>query len=100
MSMTPWEKKIFLHLIQKRPVEPDDLRTLIIEYGIEEIEIDHGRWYFYVETIIEFHGKYYSIVWDRGLTELQESEIGSQILEEVKKIKVVKEVEEWVKVNE
>lgn len=100
MSMTPWEKKIYLHLVQKKPIESNDLWTLISNYSVEEIEIDHGRWSFYVETIIEFHGKYYSICWDRGLTELQENEIGSQILEEVKKVKIIKEVEAWVRVDE
>ena len=49
-----------------------------------------------METIIEFHGKYYSIDWERGLTEYQEDEIYPQILLEVKKVKVVKEVEEWI----
>ena len=94
--MTPWEKKIYLHIVQNREIDSDDLSELISYYTIDEIEHGHSRWAAHMETIIEFHGKYYSIDWERGLTEYQEDEIYPQILLEVKKVKVVKEVEEWI----
>lgn len=94
--MTPWEKKIYLRIIQKKEIEVEDLSELICFYNVDEIEHGHSRWTAHMETIIEFHGKHYSIDWERGLTEYQEDEIYPQILQEVEKVKVVREVEEWV----
>ena len=94
--MSPWEKKIKLHIAQNRPIEKEDIKTLVHYYGIDEELERPCRWVTPVTTIIEFFGHYYMINWYRGNTEYQENEYEAQILEEVEKVEKVVEVEEWV----
>ena len=94
--MTPWEKKIKLHIVQNRPIDKNDIRMLVWEYGINEELGEPGRWLTPVITIIEFLGHYYRIYWCRGNTEYQDNEYESQVLEEVEKVKKMVEIEEWV----
>ena len=94
--MTPWEKKIKLHIAQNKPIDENDIRRLVWNYSInEELEEPH-RWVTPVITIIEFYGHYYRIYWYRGNTECQDNEYESQVLKEVVKTKKVVEVEEWI----
>lgn len=92
----PWEKKIWLRICQRKPIDKNDIRTLVCEYDVDEEVGYHGRWTTDVVTIIKFNGHYYRIGWQRGNTEYQENEYESQILEEVEKVRKVMVVEEWV----
>lgn len=56
---------------------------------VEEIMHDHGRWMMHMETIIKIDDKYYSIIWDRGLTEYQENEFYGQIAKPVVKKEII-----------
>ena len=94
--MTPWEKKIKLHIAQNKPIDENDIRMLVWNYSInKELEAPH-RWVTPVITIIEFYGHYYRIYWYRGNTECQDNEYESQVLKEVVKVKKIVEVEEWI----
>lgn len=95
--MTPWEKKIKLHIAQNRPIEKEDIRELLWDgYVVDEEYGESLRWVTPVTSIIEFFGHYYMINWYRGNTEYQENEYESQVLEEVEKVKKIVEIEEWV----
>lgn len=96
MIENPWEKKIWLRICQKKPIDKHDICTLICEYNVDEEDGYHGRWTTDVITIIKFNGHYYRVYGQRGNTEYQKNEYESQILEEVEKIKKMVEIEEWV----
>ena len=62
---------------------------------IEEISDGHGRWVEYMTSIIELgNGDYYSLSWERGLTEYQDNEFEDQIAIPVEKKEVI--TYEWV----
>ena len=92
----PWEKKIWLRICQRKPIDEQDIRMLVWAYGIEEEVGESHRWTTDMTTIINFNNHYYMIDWRRGNTEYQENEYESQILEEVEKRTCMKEVTEWV----
>ena len=94
--MTPWEKKIKLHIAQNKPIDENDIRMLVRNYSIDEELGEPCRWVTPVITIIEFFGHYYRIYWYRGHTECQDNEYESQVLKEVVKVKKIVEVEEWI----
>ena len=96
MIENPREKKIWLRLCQRKPIDKNDIRILICEYDVDEEDGHHGRWTTSVMTIIKFNGHYYRIDWQRGNTEYQENEYEAQILEEVEKRTCMKEVTKWV----
>lgn len=65
----------------------------LTEYTIDTIEGESGRWTQQIESIIEVDGRLFSIDWDCGLTEYQESSFDNQpievkLVEEVKTIKI------------
>lgn len=57
---------------------------------IDSIEMDKGRWYQYMKTIFKIDNRYFSIKWDRGLTECQENEFHNQPVEVERHEKLVK----------
>ena len=85
----------------KEPLTEQELRDLVSEYDVETEYGDNRRWTRSVNTIVKLCDRYFSIEWEEGLTEYQESEFYNQPYEvrkeeEVKTIVVVN----WVKVNE
>lgn len=94
--MTPWEKKIKLHIAQNKPIDKNDIRMLVWDYSIDEEIEEPLRWVTPVITIIEFFGHYYRIYWHRGNTEYQDNEYESQVLKEVVKVKKIVEIEKWI----
>lgn len=57
---------------------------------------DAGRWTIERSFIVTFDGiDFYRVRWSRGLTEYQDDEYWSQVLEPVRKVKKVITVEEW-----
>lgn len=71
----------------------------LLEWAGEKEGEEH-RWYRKVQTIVKVGERYFSILWNRGLTELQENEFPYQPKEVIKKTyeKTI-EVTEWVKVE-
>ena len=57
-----------------------------------------NRWSRNVETIIEYKNKYYSIIWEEGLTEYQDNQFYEQPVEVIKKTKII-EQNYWVEVD-
>lgn len=82
-------------------INDDEVRFLLLEEYFdkeEEIEHDQLRWVAIMETIIDIKGRYFSITWQRGLTEYQDNEYEGQYLQEVKKreVKIIKTIWECV----
>lgn len=95
--MTPWEKKIWLRICQKKPIDEKDIYTLVNNYAVDHKDVGYSNTLFNIEinTIIKFNNHYYSINWICGDTEGQDI-YNAQILKEVVKTKKVVEVEEWI----
>lgn len=96
MLESGWEKKIWLEICQNKIINSKDIRELLRRYSIDKEELDTRRWVTDMASIIAFNNHYYRIYWSRGNTENQEDEISGQILEEVEKKVIIKEVVEWV----
>lgn len=61
-------------------------------------EGDSGRWNQYMTTIIKVKDRYFGVGWSEGLTECQESYYDGPVYE-VKPIKKMIEVTEWISVE-
>ena len=72
-----------------------------IEYEIMDTIYDDelNRWSRNVQTIIKYKNKYYSILWEEGLTEYQDNEFYEQPYEVIKKTKVI-EQDYWISPDE
>lgn len=68
-----------------------------IEYEIIDTIYDDelNRWSRNVQTIIKYKNKYYSILWEEGLTEYQDDGFYEQPYEVIKKTKVI-EQDYWI----
>lgn len=68
-----------------------------IEYEIIDTIYDNelNRWSRNVQTIIKYKNKYYSILWEEGLTEYQDNGFYEQPYEVIKKTKVI-EQDYWI----
>lgn len=68
-----------------------------IEYEIVDTIYDDelNRWSRNVQTIIKYKNKYYSILWEEGLTEYQDNGFYEQPYEVIKKTKVI-EQDYWI----
>lgn len=54
-------------------LEEHEIEQLVNEYEIETNEGDDNRWTRNMQTIIEISNRYFSIWWQKGLTEMQEN---------------------------
>lgn len=72
---------------------------LIWEYGLSDEAYDEPRrWNQIVEGVVCINGRYFSVCYDRGLTEMQEDYYDfDDDITEVEKRTVLKEVTEWKK---
>lgn len=72
-----------------------------IEYEIIDTIYDDelNRWSRNVQTIIKYKNKYYSILWEQGLTEYQDNGFYEQPYEVIKKTKVI-EQDYWISPDE
>lgn len=95
-----YEEELYQKITSGERLTERELRSLVQEFDpVDEIEGDDLRWTRCVESIVELCGHYYSICWQRALTECQEDEFWDQPVEVKSHEKWVKETE-WVSVNE
>lgn len=74
----------------------DKWKYLIYEgEEIDRVEEEDRRWSRWVEVIIRWKDKYYSIGYDEGLTECQEDDYSNSGIIEVKPVKKMVEITEW-----
>ena len=79
--------------------DEEDVKEFIEGWEIECIPGEEGRWERTIKSICELNGKYYSVIWFRGLTEYQENYYGDTEIVEVKPVEKVIKVTEWVPVQ-
>lgn len=78
----------------------NELREIVFEDSVakvvEEIKGDNRRWVTSMQTIIQLKDRYFSIYWDRALTENQEHAFYNQPTEVIREEKVItKTIVEW-----
>ncbi len=75
----------------------DDEWKFLIHKGdkVAVVEDDPRRWYKWVEVIVRWKDKYYSIGYDEELTECQEDEYYNSGIVEVRPVKKMVEITEW-----
>ena len=75
------------------------VRKILWNYIVEKEESDigdAGRWDIGMSAIITFdHVDFYRVYWREGLTEYQDNEYESQVLEPVHKVHKVIEIDVW-----
>ena len=82
----------------KERFSDNELSRLVWEMNeVDEIRGENRRWSQSVETIFEVEGRYFSLMWENGLTEMQENEFYDQPVEvELVEKVVTKTVKNWV----
>jgi len=77
----------------KKDLTESELTDIIFDDSVakmvEEIEGADRRWVRSMETIIQIKDRYFSIQWDRGLTENQDNYFHSQPVEVIREEKVI-----------
>lgn len=73
-------KELELKIIQGEKLDEEELNSLELNFKVVYEEIKNsGRWVEYVTTVFELsNGDLYALDWERGLTEMQESEFFEQ----------------------
>lgn len=75
------EKEFIERFDSKERFTEKELRNIVFEdtdiQVYKETEEDHGRWTFFMTTIIKVGDRYFSIDWQKGLTENQDNYFGN-----------------------
>lgn len=79
------EETLKQKLLNNEELTSEEVEKLVLEYEYDLIEGEDRRWSRTNETIIEIDGRYFSVEWEKGLTEYQENEYYSQVAVEVEK---------------
>lgn len=82
---------------KKEDLSKKELSKLVDEYSIDYKHYDKRRWHQQVESIVQIKNRYFSVLWDCGLTEMQENEYPYQPTEVYKEEEIVAKVSEiWI----
>lgn len=81
MDFNEFEKEIVAKIDAGKRLSEQEIKELVFDYQIDEIKHDIHRWTRTIETIVELCGRTFRIMWERGLTECQVNEYGSQPIE-------------------
>lgn len=94
-----FEEIILRKIKNKEKLTAKDVEWLVNDdnFYIETVVIDKYDWTELVNTIIKLGGKYYSVYWQRALTESQENFFESQLALEVEKKTI--ETYSWVEIK-
>ena len=79
------EKEHLEMLMNGKKFSRNELRDLIDMYDFKTIEGEDRRWSRTNESFLKVKEKYFVIVWEEGLTEMQECEYDEQPYEVIKK---------------
>lgn len=79
-----------------KKLRDDEWRHLIwVGEEVDRVGDEPRRWCKWIEVIVKWKDKYYSIGYDEGLTECQEDDYSDSGIIEVKTVKKMVEVIEW-----
>lgn len=100
--MDDFEKKILAKIDSGKELSERELCGLVFDYEFDQAGNGScGRWAEHMNTIVLIGERYFSIKWDRGLTECQENEFENQPVEVFKKeYEKTITVTEWIERNE
>jgi len=84
--------------VNKKHFTANQVKELVWENEVERTEGENRRWSRTITSIIKFGGKYYSVYWEQGLTEMQENEYEDQNAPEVKQVEETITVKKWIAV--
>lgn len=91
--MEDFEQYIIDKYDNKEPLTKQEVRELIWNYDYKRIEGENRRWNRWVDVIVKLKDRYFKVGYDEGLTEMQENEYYTDIVEVVPVAKVVTVVE-------
>lgn len=99
--MDDFEKDILARIDSGEELGEYELMRLVSDYEFDQAgNGDYGRWAERMNTIVLIGGRYFSIKWDRGLTERQDNEFWCQPVEVFKKeYEKTITVTEWIELN-
>lgn len=84
--MENFEKEILAKIDSGEKLSERELSGLVSDYEFDQAgNGDYGRWTERMNTIVLIGERYFSIKWDRGLTECVENEFDNQPVEVFKK---------------
>lgn len=98
--MKDFEKEMLAKIDAGERLDKNELARLCYEHSICDEEGYEHRWVREMESIVELDGRYFSILWMRGLTECQENDFEDQPVEVRKHTyeKII-EVTEWIPIK-
>lgn len=98
--MKDFEKEMLAKIDAGEKLNENQLTRLCYEHSNCDEEGCEHRWVREMESIVELDGRYFSILWMRGLTEYQEDEFEDQPVEVRKHTyeKTIK-VTEWIPIK-
>lgn len=99
--MDDFEKEILVKIDSGEKLGEYELMRLVSDYEFDQAgNGDCRRWTERMNTIVLIGGRYFSIKWNRGLTEYQDNEFWSQPVEVFKKeYEKTITVTEWIKLD-
>lgn len=78
--MKDFEKEMLAKIDAGEKLSEYELRSLCYEYSICDEEGDSGRWTQWIDSIINFDGRYFMIPWQRGLRNVRKMSFTSNRL--------------------
>jgi hypothetical protein len=97
-KLDDFEKEILRKIDNNETLTGDEIEKLLY-YCVDSTIVKKGRWFNDEIAIIQLGDRTFSIEWQRGVTENQESLFISQIPVEVKSVTKIIETIEWVKLE-
>lgn len=96
--MEDFEKKILSKIDSGESLTSHELSELVYFYDIDTQQGDDLRWVRGMYTVVKLGGRYFGIIWFKGLTEYQDDEFVSQP-DEVEKHEKTVTVTEWLPIK-
>ena len=100
--MDNFEKEILVKIDSGEELSERELSRLVFDYEFDQAGNGNmGRWAEHMNTIVLIGERYFSIKWDRGLTECVENEFWHRPVEVFKKeYEKTITVTEWIELDE
>ena len=79
------DEQILNILIKHKKIKENELKDLINIYEFDTIEGEDRRWSRTNQSFLKIKERYFVIVWEEGLTEMQQNDYNNQPYEVIKK---------------
>lgn len=91
-----FDNNILTKIDNNEELTAEEVEYLILEHTCDTIKGEERRWSRFDTCIVKFKGRYFSLEYEYGLTELQESEYYPQKATEVVQVEKTIVIKEWV----